>query len=150
MVEQKIEATVAEAVRAALEGAGVDTQVMATLAPVKDKGMEEDRECIAVVKASPRSYSTPTIPACEIGVTVTAIVRADADDDGQKALAAFSALAKLFENWQKCYDEIHAEFSYEGEFVAQGFRLDSGSFGQNSDTKIWTYEHNMTVIGVIQ
>lgn len=107
MVEQKIEATVVEAVRSALEGAGVDTQVMATLTPVDSKGMEQDRECIAVVKASPRQYSTPTIPACEIGVVVTTIVRADADDDGQKALAAFQALAKLFENWQKCYDEIH-------------------------------------------
>ena len=76
------------------------------------KGIEaSDSDVIIIAKASPRSYSTPTVPTCQINVDVTALVRADIDYNGKNYLAVSDELMNVFQHWQRCYCDTHDEFT---------------------------------------
>lgn len=64
------------------------------------KGIESsESDVIIIAKASPRSYSTPTIPTCQINVDVTALVRADIDYNGKNYLAVSDKMMDIFQHW---------------------------------------------------
>lgn len=103
-----------------------------------------------IAKSSPRSYSTATIPTCQINVQLNVLVRADVDYNGVNYLDVTSKVMNVLENWQKCYDDTHEDFTLSGEFECTGYRLDSGNFTLDQTGKTWQYSHSMTVFGVVQ
>lgn len=124
---------------------------MRSLSPGSAEQIERpDAETFVIVKAQPRSYATSTIPTCQIALEVTALGRADSDPSGGQTADARDALMAVYENWQKCMDDTHADFTVPGEFECTGYRLDGGSFQLNQSDKIWQYSHSMTVFGVVQ
>lgn len=52
-----------------------------------------------IAKASPRSYSTSTIPTCQVPVTLNVLVRADVDYNGVNYLDVTSKVMNVLENW---------------------------------------------------
>lgn len=90
MIEQQIEKKILAHLGSKLNGAGIEkVQLVGQLDVVEGvKAIEaSDSDVIIIAKASPRSYSTPTIPTCQIDVQVTALVRADIDYNGMNYLA---------------------------------------------------------------
>lgn len=153
MVEQKLEKRAMEKIEAALQAAGVSTiQVVGSLQPEPGQKMVEkaDADGVVVLKASPRSYSSPTIPTCEIAVGVNATIRADVDYNGMKYLDVAGKIMDVLQRWQRCYDDTHGDFTVEGEFDCTGFQLDAGQFSFDRSEKIWQYSHQMTLFGVVQ
>lgn len=152
MVEQQIEQRVIDKIKSALSSCVESVQVFGQLQSTPDelKGMEDSKaDAFVAVKASPRSYSTATIPTCEIQVQVNAVIRADKDFDGKTYLDANNAMMEVFENWQKCYDDTHEDFTLS-DFSCSGFRLDQGSFQVLTNEKAWNYQQGMTIFGVVQ
>ena len=85
MIEQAIEQRIISKIADALSRAGIaDIQIVGQLQSAEElKAVEEaDTGGTIVVKASPRSYSTPTIPTCSVGVEIAAVIRADKDYNG--------------------------------------------------------------------
>ena len=105
---------------------------------------------IIIVKASPRSYSTPTVPTCQIDLQVNALVRADIDYNGMNYLAVSDKMMDIFQHWQRCYIDTHEDFNVPNEFDCTGFQLGSGTFTLDATGKTWQYQHNMTIYGVVQ
>lgn len=102
MIEQKIEDAILDKIGKVLEEAGIDSiQLMGQLGAVEGvKGIEQSNaDVVIVAKSSPRSYSTPTIPTCQIDVQVTALVRADIDYNGKKYLDINEELMNVFQHW---------------------------------------------------
>lgn len=152
MIEQKIEDKVIAKLKGVLDNAGItNTQLVGQLQSVEGvKGLEEaNRDAIVVVKASPRSYSKATIPTCQINVQVTALVRADIDYNGVNYLTATDKMMNVFQHWQRCYDDTHEDFTVENEFDCTGFQLNNGNFTLDGNGKLWQYQHNFTVFGVV-
>ena len=153
MIEQNIETAVAAKIESALSSLGdnIKLQTVCQLSPSVEKQTEDpDTNVFVIVKAQPRSYSTATIPTCEVPVTVTALVRADVDYQGQLNFDVLSKLLDVYEHWQKCYDDTHDEFSISEKFNCTGYRLDTGTFSTLQADKVWQYDHSMTVLGVVQ
>ena len=101
-----------------------------------------------MAKASPRQYESPTIPTCRIDLTVNVLVRADLDWNGKKYLDVISETTSVLEQWQKCLQDTHGDFSFEDEFDCVGFQLGSGTYSFDPQDKTWQYSHSMTVFGV--
>ena len=152
MIEQQIENRVIEKVTSALSATGANVQYAGQLQATEGvKALENaDSDVFIIAKASPRSYSTATIPTCQIGVTLNVLVRADVDYNGVNYLGVTSKVMDILENWQKCYDDTHEDFTLSGEFECSGYRLDGGNFTLDSTGKTWQYSHNMTIFGVVQ
>lgn len=71
MIEQQIEKKVLAKIEGRLNNAGIEkVQLVGQLDAVEGvKGIEaSDSDVIIVAKASPRAYSTATIPTCQIDV----------------------------------------------------------------------------------
>ena len=152
MIEQSIEARVLAKIKDSLSALGIDNvRLVGQLEAVEGvKGLEDaDDQIIIIAKSSPRSYATPTIPTCTITVDVNALVRADIDYNGANYLAVTDRLMQIFQNWQRCYDDTHEDFSIDGEFDCTGFQLDTGSFSLDATGKLWQYNHGMTIYGVV-
>ena len=155
MVEQILEAKVAETISAVLAENGIaDIQVVGSLQPsaVNElKAVENaDAHGLVIVKAAPRQYESPTIPTCEIQIGVTANIRADVDYNGMTYLDVASKIMSVLQRWQRCYSDTHIDFTVDGEFDCTGFQLDAGSFSFDRSDKVWQYSHSMTIFGVIQ
>ena len=152
MIEQQIENRVIEKVTSALSATGANVQYAGQLQATEGvKALENaNSDVFIIAKASPRSYSTATIPTCQIGVTLNVLVRADVDYNGVNYLDVTSKVMDILENWQKCYDDTHEDFTLSGEFECSGYRLDSGNFTLDSTGKTWQYSHSMTILGVVQ
>ena len=136
-----------------MKEAGIEkVQLVGQLDAVEGVKGIESSECdvIIIAKASPRSYSTPTIPTCQINVDVTALVRADIDYNGKNYLAASDELMNVFQHWQRCYCSTHDEFTVPNEFDCSGFQLGGGTFTLDATGKTWQYKHSMTIYGVVQ
>ena len=152
MIEQQIEKKVLAKIESRLNDAGIEkVQLVGQLDAVEGvKGIEaSDSDVIIVAKASPRAYSTPTIPTCQIDVQVSALVRADIDYNGMNYLAVSDKLMDIFQHWQRCYDDTHEDFTIADEFDCTGFQLGGGNFTLDATGKTWQYQHNFTVFGVV-
>lgn len=152
MIEQQIEDRVLGKVANALSATGINVQYTGQLKGTDGvKALENaDSDVFIIAKSSPRSYSTATIPTCQIGVTLNVLVRADIDYNGVNYLDVTSKVMDILENWQKCYDDTHEDFTLSGEFECSGYRLDNGNFTLDSTGKTWQYSHSMTILGVVQ
>lgn len=152
MPEQLLEASVAEKLAGIFKKMGVDgVQIYTTLGREGQnvvKGLEKARsDVLVIVKASPRQYSSPTVPECQVPMQIMMSVKADADSTGAKNLALTAAIAKLLEIWQKCLDEAHEAFTVEG-FRMAGFQMGGGSTSVDQATPAWEYTHEFTVYGI--
>ena len=128
MVEQKIEDAVLAKLEAALPG--LDAQYAGQLnADQFVKGLESGvKPVIIMAKSAPRQYTSPTIPTCQIEVTVNVLARADLDWNGMKYLDVISKATSVLEQWQKCLQDTHEDFSFENEFRCVGFQLGGGQY----------------------
>lgn len=152
MIEQNIECKVLEKVSSKLSTAGIqNVQVYSQLNAYDDvKGIEDaNSDVMIIAKSSPRSYSTATIPTCQIDVQLNVLVRADVDFNGANYLAVTNQIMNVLQHWQRCYDDTHIDFSVENEFDCTGYQLGSGNFALDGTGKIWQYTHTMTVFGVV-
>lgn len=153
MIEQQIEKKILAHLGCKLKEAGIENvQLVGQLDAVEGVKGIESSECdvIIIAKASPRSYSTPTIPTCQINVDVTALVRADIDYNGKNYLAVSDELMNVFQHWQRCYCDTHDEFTVPNEFDCTGFQLGGGNFTLDATGKTWQYQHTITISGVVQ
>lgn len=152
MIEQTIEKKVLAHLGCKLKQAGLDkVQLVGQLDAVEGvKGIEvSDSDVIIIAKSSPRSYSTPTIPTCQINVDVTALVRADIDYNGMNYLSVSDELMNVFQHWQRCYCETHDEFTVPNEFDCTGFQLGGGNFTLDATGKTWQTTISLTIYGVV-
>lgn len=151
MIEQNIEDKVLAKVASALSAAGVDVQYAGQLQAVNGiKALENaSSDVFIIAKSSPRSYSTATIPTCQINVTLNVLVRADTDYTGMNYLDVTSKVMNILQHWQRCYDDTHEDFTVEGEFDCTGYQLGSGDFTLDNTGKTWQYSHSMTIFGVV-
>lgn len=102
-----------------------------------------------IVKVNPRQYSSPTIPECEIPISVALTVRSDIDFDGKTYMDVFGVLISIFEQWQKCLSDVHTLFTIEDNFNVTGYQLNAGNCPLDANSKVWGYTHDMTIFGVI-
>lgn len=109
-----------------------------------------EADALVVVKASPRSYSTATIPTCLIPVTVNVLIRADKDWNGANYISVSDQILGLFQSWQRCLDDAHETFEISGTFAVSGYQLGDGNFTFGRDSVTWQYTHAMTIYGVVQ
>lgn len=129
-----------------------EIQFLGTWAPVDAESLKAEENTTAgycVVKVSPRQYQTPTIPTATIDVEISLVVRADVDFNGQSYLDLTDKLMTQYEIWQKCLDDAHVDFSTD-DFEVTGYVLGNGSNGIEKSQILWTYEHSMTIYGVVQ
>lgn len=150
-VEQEIENAIATQIKGALETAEIDSiAVNGMLGTTNGLKGEEDgtKSGYVFIKASPRQYSTPTIPECQINVKVAMTIDASKDWNGKTYMDVFELLVGMFENWQKCMDDVHTLFTFD-KFNVAGYQLGAGDTALDSQKKIWQYTHEMTVYGVI-
>ena len=152
MIEEQIERRVLGKMTDALSSCTANMQCVGQLMGVDGvKALENaDSEVIIIAKASPRSYSTSTIPTCQVPVELNVLVRADVDATGANYLDVTSKVTDVLEHWQKCYDDTHQDFTLSSEFECTGYRLDGGNFTLDRTGKTWQATHNMTVFGVVQ
>ena len=151
MIEQNIEDKVLEKVASMLSADGINVQYTGQLkASEAVKAVESTSSDVFIIaKSSPRSYSTATIPTCQIDVMLNVLVRADIDCKGANYLDVTSKVMNILQHWQRCYDDTHEDFTVEGEFDCSGFQLGSGNFTLDSTGKTWQYSHSMTIYGVV-
>lgn len=151
MIEQNIEDKVLEKVASVLSADGINVQYTGQLkASEAVKAVESaSSDVFIIAKSSPRSYSTATIPTCQIDVMLNVLVRADIDCKGANYLDVTSKVMNILQHWQRCYDDTHEDFTVEGEFDCSGFQLGSGNFTLDSTGKTWQYSHSMTIYGVV-
>lgn len=154
MIEQEIENRISGKISSALSACGLEhIQIMDQLSTSPDelKGVENaNLDALVVVKASPRSYATATIPTCSIPVTVNVLIRADRDWNGANYISVSDKILGLFQTWQRCLDDAHETFEISGTFAVSGYQLNDGDFTFVRDTATWQYTHNMTIYGVVQ
>lgn len=100
MIEQTIESRISNKISSALSACGLEhIQIMDQLSTTPDelKAVERtEADALVVVKASPRSYSTATIPTCSIPVTVNVLIRADKDWNGANYISVTDKILQLF------------------------------------------------------
>ena len=151
MIEQNIEDKVLAKVAAVLSADGVNVQYTGQLQAVDGiKALENaSSDVFIIAKSSPRSYSTATIPTCQINVTLNVLVRADTDYTGMNYLDVTSKVMNILQHWQRCYDDTHEDFTVEGEFDCTGYQLGNGDFTLDNTGKAWQYSHSMTIFGVV-
>lgn len=151
MIEQNIEDKVLAKVAAVLSADGVNVQYTGQLQAVDGiKALENaSSDVFIIAKSSPRSYSTATIPTCQINVTLNVLVRADVDYTGLNYLDVTSKVMNILQHWQRCYDDTHEDFTVQGEFDCTGYQLGSGNFTLDNTGKTWQYSHSMTIFGVV-
>lgn len=101
MIEQQIENRVIGKVASALSATGISVQYARQLQATEGvKALENSSSDVFVIaKASPRSYSTATIPTCQIPVSLNVLVRADVDYNGVNYLDVTSKVMDILENW---------------------------------------------------
>lgn len=123
MIEQNIEDKVLAKVAAVLSNEGMNVQYTGQLqASEKIKAFENaSSDVFIIAKSSPRSYSTATIPTCQINVNLIVLVRADVDYNGVNYLDVTSKVMNILQHWQRCYDDTHEDFTVEGEFDCTGY-----------------------------
>ena len=151
MIEQQIEDRVMAKVTGVLSADIANVQYAGQLQAVDGiKSLEDaSSDVFIIAKSSPRSYSTATIPTCQIDVQLNVLVRADVDYNGVNYLAVTDKVMNVLQHWQRCYDDTHEDFTVQGEFDCTGYQLGSGNFTLDSTGKTWQYSHSMTIFGVV-
>lgn len=150
MIEADLETKICEKLAGVLSAAGLDDiQTCASFQVADIKAVQESsKNAYLTVKASPRSYATPTVPTCTIDVEVLLAVRADIDYNGRMYIDIADALMTQYERWQKCDGEAHDDFT-TADFDITGFVLGMGSTAVDSNVVTFTYTHAFTVYGVV-
>ena len=151
IVEQQLEQAVINAINEKLSEKEITTiAVNGMLQTADNKGLEQDdKDGYIFIKATPRQYQTPTTPECQIGIKLALTLRSDIDYNGVKFSEVFETLIDLFEQWQKCLDDVHTLFSIENKFNCTGFQLSAGDTNTDSSQKVWAYVHDMIIYGVV-
>lgn len=151
MIEQQIEDRVLAKVTGVLSADIANVQYAGQLQAVDGiKAFEDESSDVFIIaKSSPRSYSTATIPTCQIEIQLNVLVRADVDYNGVNYLAVTDKVMNVLQHWQRCYDDTHEDFTVQGEFDCTGYQLGSGNFTLDSTGKTWQYSHSMTIFGVV-
>ena len=151
MIEQQIEDRVFAKVTGVLSADIANVQYAGQLQAVDGiKSLEDaSSDVFIIAKSSPRSYSTATIPTCQIDVQLNVLVRADVDYNGVNYLSVTDKVMNVLQHWQRCYDDTHEDFTVQGEFDCTGYQLGSGNFTLDSTGKTWQYSHSMTIFGVV-
>ena len=127
MIEQKLEKVMVDRLEELLDGYSI--QVCGTLQPsmFDVKGEEEDgKKGVLVVKFSPREYTSPMTPECQLNCALSFTLRADVDYNGKNYLEVCDLIMNELEKFQKCLYDVHQEYSLPNEFNATGFKLGSG------------------------
>lgn len=152
IVEQQIESRLVSTFAAMFAEANLNIQVAGLLNNTDVlKGAERsDADGVMIIKARPRSYSTPTNPECQIEIDVAVTIRADKDCNGKSFADVFELLIDQFQEWQRCLDDAHEMFTIENAFSCTGYVLNDGDTATDASGKNWTYTHSMTVHGVIE
>ena len=100
MIESKMEKQVLDKIDGIFKRNGIeDYQLYGSLQPEILKGVETESAILVVVKASPRSYSSPTVPTCQIDFEVQLTLRADIDYGGKNYLDVCDLLMNQYEIW---------------------------------------------------
>lgn len=147
MLEKKIEKTVIDNLKDALDG--LDVHYIGVWQTEDDKASESAEMAVIAVKAFPRSYETPTIPYASIQVEVSLAVRSDIDCSGMKYDEISEKIQDVLQTWQKTFDASHTAFSIENEFDETGFQLDGGDCGLDRESKVWQFTQSFTIYGII-
>ena len=84
IIEQELEQAVINAIKEKLSEKNITTiAVKGILQTSETKGLEQDNsDGYILVKATPRQYSTPTVPECQINIRIALTLRADVDYNG--------------------------------------------------------------------
>ena len=101
-IEQKIEEAIVAQIKTALEQAQMDSISVSGMLGITEglKGEEDETKSGYVfVKASPRQYSTPTVPECQVNVRVAMTIDASKDWNGKTYMDVFEVMVGLFEQW---------------------------------------------------
>lgn len=154
IVEQELEKRVLDVFKTKLDELGINNiQLTGSLQTTEgnERKSEENPESVGflMVKAKPRQYSTPTIPECQISISVALTIRSDMDFNGKTYIDVFETLLNTFERWQKCLDDVHELFTIQDKFNVTGYQLNSGDTPLDKNSKVWGYVHEMTLYGVI-
>lgn len=151
IIEQELEQAVVNAIKEKLSEKEITSiAVNGMLQTSETKGLEQDdKDGYIFIKASPRQYPTPTTPECQIGVKLALTLRSDVDYNGVTFAEVFETLIDLFEQWQKCLDDVHTLFSIDAKFNCTGFQLSAGDTSIDPSQKVWAYTHDMIIFGVV-
>ena len=150
MIEANLETKIIDKLTTVLDSENVKFLGTFSAVDVEELKNEEDSSSgFCTVAVSPRSYDSPMTPTARIDVTISLILRSDVDYNGQTYLDLCDKLMTQFEIWQKCLDDAHTDFSTDG-FEVAGYVLGNGSTGIDKGNCLWTYEHSMTIYGVVQ
>lgn len=151
IIEQELEQAVINAIKEKLLEKDINTiSVKGMLQTSDTKGLEKDeKEGYIFVKATPRQYSTSTVPECQINIRIVLTLRSDIDYNGSTYVDVFETLIDLFERWQKCLSDVHNLFNIENRFNCTGYQLSSGDTSTDTSKTIWAYSHDMIIYGVV-
>lgn len=151
MIEQILEKKIADEFSTALSGMNI--QVIGAWQPMPDDEVKslEDRNASGylTVRMQPRNYDTPTIPTAQFPCTITLVVRAEVDSDGQGYLAVTNAVTNVLQRWQSSIEAVSETFSISEKLNVVGFQLTGGDVGSDKQNKIWTYTQSLIVYGVV-
>lgn len=152
MIEKELEKIVIDRVKETLENNGITDFQMIGVWQDEDciKGEENESPIIVAVKATPRTYETPTIPDAQIQIELSLAVRSDVDYSGKTYIDVSSLISDLFQNWQNNYSKGNEDFTIQDTFFYTGFNLDGGDCGIDRDNCIWQYSQTFTIYGVIR
>lgn len=150
MIEADLEKKIVDKLNGLLEQNEIDgVQVTSSFQISEIKSIQQSgKTAYIVVKASPRSYASPTIPTTTIDCGISLTVRADIDYNGKNYLDLADMLMKQYEIWQKCEGEAHDDFTLD-DFDITGFVLGNGTTTIDSGTVVFQYNHTFTVYGVV-
>ena len=153
IIEQELEKRISDTISQALTDNNIDgIQVTGSLQTTNIIKSVEKGNCsgLIVVKVKPRRYQTPTTPECEIPVYVVFTSRSDVDYNGKSYMNVFGVLLDIFNQWQRCLDDVHTLFNIENVFNYTGYQLSDGDTTIDSGNKVWGYTHAMVVSGVVE
>jgi len=152
MIESKIETIFVKRLKCRLEKLNIQVVGTWDVGSLTENKGEEDAGAtgVLVVKIQPRQYATPTVPNMTLNGALSLSVRGEIDFDGKIYLEAVKQILDEMEMLQKCYHDTHMEYSLPDEgFEVVGFQLGQGDNNINPTSKIYSYTHQFSVMGVI-
>lgn len=150
MIEADLEKKIVNKLNALLEENKIEgVQVTSSFQISEIKAIQQSgMSSYIVVKASPRSYASPTVPTSTIDCGISLTVRADVDYNGKNYLDLADMLMKQYEIWQKCEGEAHDDFTTD-DFDITGFVLGNGTTTIDGTAVVFQYNHTFTIYGVV-
>jgi len=151
MIEQLLEKKIIDAISTAL--GDTDIQIIGAWQAATEGEVKSLEDGTAggylTVRMQPRTYETPTIPTAQIPCTISLVMRAEVDADGQSYLGVTSKVSTVLQEWQNSIDAAVSTFELDGKFSCAGFQLTGGDAGIDKASGVWSWTQNLIVFGVI-